>query len=243
MARRVSTGKSSIDLKINKVTFTITDDKQLGRMTGVVEFKMRKWIDSRMMPDIDVRFNLLSCWKFPHKNAVAKAHLVYNSNNPAQRIFMENIRLLGEVHVESAEVKGGVNARFSLMADANIIRYGMASGPGVLRSYLPEERKWFMLYESKAQALAEVLNQVSTFRTIGGHKKINFSKVSDDVLKSVGFMPQPDILRRGVPMWYGDPEFAAQGTKEWVAYDVRDRNIDALLNMIQESVGAKKSVA
>ena len=100
-----------------------------------------------------------------------------------------------------------------------------------------------MLYESKAQALAEVLNQVSTFRTIGGHKKINFSKVSDDVLKSVGFMPQPDILRRGVPMWYGDPEFAAQGTKEWVAYDVRDRNIDALLNMIQESVGAKKSVA
>lgn len=241
MARKVSTGKSAISLRIHDVKFTITDDKTLGRMTGTVEFQVKKWVDAYITHDFPVKFVLLSCWKFPHKNSVSKAHLFYNATNPAQRIFMENIRLLGEVEVGSGEVKGGTNSRFSLMADANIIRYGLASGIDTVRIPNPESGRYYNLYESKAQALASVINQVAVYRTVGGHKKINFSKIGDDVLTSVGFVRQPDLLQRGVPMWYGDPETATQGSDTWKSMDARRANSDALLQMIQDSVGSSNA--
>lgn len=237
MKRRKQRSGVRVTLNISDVKFKITDDQAKKQIRGEVSFGVERWEDGHLKRDFDVTFALLSAWQFPNKNAIVKAHLVHNRLDGYQQILMKYLNEIGEVPISTSESRAEQGVVFSFMADGNILRYGRGStsSDDGIRTYDREGGR-YNLYDSKARAFNGIISYLKTYKTLGGYRRINFDLIPDNVLESIGFVRMPDILRRGVAMWRGNPEMAASGSDGYLSSDKEAKNRESLLEMIQASI-------
>jgi len=244
MSRRTKKPGTMPSITIHGIHFTITEDKSKPNKTtvfGNAVMQAKIYRDGRMIRDLHLKFAVVSCWRFPDKNWMVKAHLGYNHKNHDQWRFMEALKELGEVQIGSRETNFTGNANCSLMADGNVIRYGKASGSGDMR-LRSEELGRYNLYESKAHAFHGIIRAMRIQKTIGGYSRINFGMIPNEVLESIGFRELPDIMRRGVPMWYGNPDGISEAGDVGGYYQQQEqaeRNRLSFLEMIKEVTETK----
>jgi hypothetical protein len=236
MKKTKNRGGVRISLDITNVRFKITDDQPKKQIRGEVSFHVERWEDGHMKRDFDVTFQLLSAWQFPHKNAIVKAHLVHNPYDGYQQILMRYLNEIGEVPIGASETRAESGLAFSLMADANILRYGRMSGSSEDGIRIYDQNNRINLYDSKSRAFNGIITAMKSFKTLGGYRRINFNLIPDNVLESIGFSKMPDILRRGIPMWRGNPESATIGTDNYISRDRENVNRESLLEMIQAAI-------
>ena len=241
MAKRRKKTETMPSMDIHGVHFTIKEIKESKVITGKVKFTARVNRDGRLIRELPLEFVLASAWRFPHNNVMVKAHLIYDPKNLYQVRFMDALREIGEVPIGVRECQfssGSVTA--TLMADEKVIRYGKQSGSQELRLHGGGDVGTFRMYESKAHAFRGIIQSMKIQRTIGGDGRINFDVVPNEVLESIGFQELPDILRRGVSMWYGNPEEISEAGSDSVGWRERteqeERNRMSFLEMIQEAV-------
>jgi hypothetical protein len=243
-----SSSKSGIKKKMSfsiwKAKFCIVEDKT---KPSYVEFDVEKYIDGSAMGTYTIKMGMISCWVDPNTNFCVKAHLYPSNKSLTQMNFLKDLQKVGETRVSSSAAG---NSLMTLVAsDQRIptadgwtspIRYGCHS-TGVYRhngTFLEDYQSYF-IYDSKAIAFLTLVDHLRLRKTIGGLSMVNFTKLPDDILQSVGYEMIPDQLGRGFPMWKGNPETVTEasapgyGSMRW---ERQASNAESFLELVQRTI-------
>lgn len=233
---RTAKKRNNLKLHIDDANFTIQENRYL----GLVELKYDRYCDGNNQEGMQANFKLLSCWMNVSTGNCIKAYLAVNPGNPMHRNLVEDIKYLGV-----AQARNG----FTLTTDGKLIRYGMK--PGNKPTASGNELNDFQTstyFDSKAQALKQILEEISRYRTIGGLNQISLNRLPDSLLVEAGFERVDDLLRthntktkqdvpRGVAMWLGNTDRIVGNHVNWSnreeAAKLRNQFLDLLNRMVQ----------
>lgn len=241
--------KKKISLSVWEAKFYIQEDKS---KPSYAEFKIQKYIDSNMTgPEYIVRVGMISCWVDFNTNYCVKAHLYPSVKSLDQLNFLKDLQQAGEVSISSAA--GGNNGMSTLLASDQMIlapektgrtaaiRYGWRS-QGIFKhrgTYL-EDYKSYEIYDTKAIAIEQLIDHLRIRKTIGGLSMVNFMRIPDDILESVGYEPVPDLLGRGFPMWKGNPESVSEASSAQrygtTQHEKQTSNAESFLELVQKAI-------
>lgn len=232
---RLAKKKSKLNLHVEEINFAIQEDRYL----GMVELKYSRYSDGHGQEGMQANFKLLSCWMNVSTGNCIKAYFAVNPNNPMHRNLVEDIKQCGIVQARNG---------FTLTTDGKLIRYGMK--PGSKPTASGNELNDFQTntyFDSKAQALKQILEDISRYRTIGGLNQISLNRLPDSLLIETGFEKVDDLMRthniktkhdvpRGVAMWLGNTDRVV-GNLNWSDRDeaarLRNQFLDLLNRMVQ----------
>lgn len=228
--------KTKVNVHVEDINFAIQDDRYL----GLAELKYNRYENGDGQEGMQANFKILSCWMNGSTGNCIKAYLAVNPNNPMHRNLVEDINYMGLVQSRNG---------FCLTTDGKMIRYGMKPGsrPTVSGNELNEFQS-MTYFDSKAQALKQILEEISRFRTIGGLNQISLNRLPDSLLIETGFEKVDDLMRtrnprtgqdvpRGVAMWLGNPDRAVGASTNWASREesakLRNQFLDLLNKMVQ----------
>jgi hypothetical protein len=234
MMRNRRANKQRLNVHADDIEFTIQEDRQ----QGICRIVYSRYSDSESKEGLVVQFALLSCWMNQQTGNAIKAYLKVNPNNPMHERLLDDIRTLGIVPARS---------NFCLTTDGKLIRYGMKPGS---RPTSQEQDTYDKLtfFDSKAQAIKYILEEISRYQTIGGLNLVSLNRLPDTVLVESGFEKVEDLMRthnprtkhdvpRGVAMWLGNPAKATGVSDRYVDREIatkaRRQFLDLLNKMLQ----------
>lgn len=234
--------EKKLSLTVQGIAFQIYEEEETrARRAFRMTFSVKRYMDSAVVKEYDVAMMGLSVWQLPHIPIAIKAHLVLDPKNGTHSFLRKDLKKLGEIMIgpTASKMRG---SDYSFMLDQRVVRYGQSSGRKPFVSYTDyDTNKRTQVYESKATAMLEIIEAIRNIRLVGGHTKVNFAKLPDDVLEGIGFIKVPDIMGVGVPMWAGNPEELVKSGDWWdnLAREKSAANIESLLNIIQETIKTK----
>lgn len=242
MAKFTNRKKQRLNLNVDEIDFTIQED----RFLGLCKIKYNRYTEEESKEGIVCQFKLLSCWMDNQNGNATKAYMEVNMNNPMHANLVRDIKgTKGRAGVGLVSCRNG----YCLSTDGKLIRYGMKPG-GSLTTSGNEHNDYEKLtyFDSKAQALEAILNDISRHRTIGGLNLVSLNRLPDNVLIESGFEKVDDLMRthnprtkcdvpRGISMWLGSPSKAVGGGSDYRdregAAKSRQQFLDLLNKMLQ----------
>lgn len=217
-------------LRCHEVQFYCQDDKKVSNVQ--IEYEIEDTQQGQRHDGDPVKLRVFSLWA-DGSNNVIKAHLIADrGRDRLQDAFFRIVRLGGESQCPLGR---------TLTADSQgFLRYGCRSKS---ISHLPGNSsndyidRW--CYDSKAAAMKAILDELTRYRTLGGLNLANLGSVSDRILEQFGYEKLPDLMRRGNPMWMGNPEWITKAgtTGYYVNSKDQEKNIAEFLEILQVELG------
>ncbi len=218
--------KFAVGLERGSLKLEILKDRSQARAR--FQFSM---IDYSLPPDdknrsiVDtVVFDVISVWLQPRTNEPIKMHLAPPRHN---RIW-NAVKL---VNGTSGEVPYGTNHSLRLDKTNTAVRYNWKQEN---KMYLQEEGVYVFFYENKATTIRTLLEYTKEHHPVGGVELVNLNRVPDAMLADIGFVAVPDVLGRGLSMWYGNPD--SIGGRGSLGSVEKSKNVASFLNLLQKEV-------
>lgn len=189
--RKVSSSdKNKLNLYNEALKFYVQEDRKYAM--AIVDYNRQTPDDSKT---IQLRMRVISVWMDPISCNAVKAHLWVNPKNPGDMHLVADMRKCGMMNAS-----GG----FCFSTDGTLIRYGRVP-TDTYEVYDTEADKRLRYFDSKAQAVTDILKHVARVQTVGGLNLVSFSKLPDSAMAEIGYEKMPDLMKRGIPMWRGNP--------------------------------------
>jgi hypothetical protein len=209
--RKARNGKRGADpdkLTLNgeSVKFQVQEDRKKAVMT--LNYTRHT---AEGLKELSVEMLVFAIWMDNETGNAIKAHAYANPSNPQHRSLIADLRKCGKVRF---------SGEFCITTDGTFIRYGKTSREHY-HTYNYEASQSHTIYDSKAQALAGILEQIGRTQTIGGLNLVSLNRLPDSILAEMGYEEVPDLMRKqGIGMWKGSPiqaigqEYGLEATKQ-----------------------------
>lgn len=194
MAKRRSkkTDKDKLTLRGESIKFKVQENREKAFVT--LNYTRQ---DANGIKEMNTNFWVFAIWMDNDNGNAIKAHLYANKANPQHKALVADLRRCGTMKFGFTD--------FDLTTDGTYMRYGK-SLKNKYETYNNDTSQRNTVYDSKAQALAVILEQVQKSQTIGGLNTVSLTRLPDAVLKEMGYEEVPDLMKkRGVSMWKGNP--------------------------------------
>ena len=156
---------------------------------------------------------LVSCWLDEEQMVASKAFFLLPINSPDLRLSQDCKTileiLLRKGPTDFSKISG---LPFDVTCETNgLCRVGLRHGH-VYTTYERLSMEQYKIVDSKAAAVESLINDMSSYITVGGTTLIDFSKVDEDLLIEIGFEKIKDVVGFGQPMWkYKPSQILRQG--------------------------------
>ncbi len=202
--------------------------KQKGR--AVIEFDRTVIAGNRHEEKVEIP--IFSIWQDPINNNAVKAHMLADSRNIQHRIFYNTMLRRGFHRTDDGSMH-------LLAGDRFVIRYGINYENPLDYKGSDELFNDYWIYDSKAIAFKAIIQRAADYGiAIGGLQDVNFNLIPDAVLSSFGFSPVPDLMRRSVTMWKGNPSEVFRSTSYQSHEKTRD-HAQMFLKTVDDAIQGK----
>ena len=190
---RLANSQDKISLYCSMPKFKVQEDRK--KAVAVFSYERTTAEGSR---ELNVEMAVFAIWMDEESGNAIKAFCFANPGNPQHRSLVSDLKKVGRMNCGQG---------FCLTTDGTFIRYGKVPRDKYV-AYNQDSSHSLFIYDSKSKALAGILEQVSKGQqTIGGLNLISLNRIPDSVLKEIGYVEIPDLMRKqGVPMWKGSPD-------------------------------------
>lgn len=158
----------------------------------------------------EVKIPLVSVWRDPNTNNACKAYMLAPMKTQSRNIQIASFakEILAQGYAECTD-------DMIISCDSSgMLRYGIKmrkSGTAAhYRRYDQSNFSEYFIYDSRNIAMAELIKEIGNIVPVGGIDQINLGLLPPSILQEAGFQYIPDLLRRGVGMWLGNPKFIFQ---------------------------------
>lgn len=183
--------QDKLTLQAESIKFQVQDDRKKAILT--LNYSRHT---AEGLKELSVEMLVFAVWMDGESGNAIKAHAWSNPSNPQHRSLIADLRKCGKVRF---------HGDFCITTDGSFIRYGKTSRERY-HTYNYETSQSAMIYDSKAQAVAGILEQIQRSQTIGGLNLVSLSRLPDSILLEMGYEEVPDLMRRqGISMWKGNP--------------------------------------
>ena len=243
MAKRQAAKVIEEGITISGVQFYV--DKQTLR--GRVKFDYDQTSRGNRMRK-EVQLPIIAIWQDPVTDDAVKCHMIANFRDIQQRDFYKSCTGIGYLRGQrtSMSIIAGKTVSFSMdqkqPATGGLIRYGLnlKENPVFHANDMSDGYEDYYIFDSKALAMKAIMQSVQDQGVaLGGLQDVNFNLFPDSMLRSIGFQEVPDLLRRSVSMWKGNPA-KVFSTGGYESSETKKRNLKEFLLMIEKFLSGGK---
>lgn len=209
-----SSGKNylpSFEVQVTEPEFEIHRKKtKAGEVVGqcVFSYKTLDRASGENSGEKEVRLPIVCLWGSPGEDWEAvKAHLKIERTDMQTVLFYYDL-------LRAKEALTNRQGMTMTASGQQIIRYGRPNN-NRYGAHL-EDYTERVFYDSKSMAITAILTELKKYRMIGGINTASFSNVPNELLEQVGFLKSPELMGRGIDMWFGTPAiFATEAGDNW----------------------------
>jgi len=215
--------KNELRYSLYKIRFLVQNDRKHG--VAVMDLtQKRSTYDTQ---EIEVRLPIVSLWRDAGHNTACKCHLQADVRKADHRLLMQAM---------SQQSLACDDLYFTVERSLGIIRGGAKSGDQYT-NYDRSTYKNVIIYDSKAAALADLLEAIGSHVQISGANLVNLACVPDEALLEIGYERVSDLFGKGADMWTGDHHEmlrACDKNAGGYSWEAADKNSRSFLKIISQ---------